>query len=281
MIRSIRDRIRFGFGVLVVLALAECRWPLRAEAPKPLTQRITWCGRSPVRWIDSVPADTAGPENCVRILKLEFPGTESPFRMEMREYRKPSNAFAAWRSLGSAVRTAEGFFRLDSRWAFVHGTYLGLTDSTAANLYPEEFKERLAFAGEPVFVLPPEFEAFPLVGRIPGSEGLFARDFLGISWQGPIFTVAYDCHGDTAFAFRGNPQSVDSLSHAFSGLNARQESFKKGKSFGFQGEDALGYPIVLKVFPEGVLGFSGCFDSVLTQEYAEKMQKMRFFWHNP
>jgi hypothetical protein len=281
-------RIRLGLGLLALLALADCRWPLHADAPKPIAQRITWCGLPPSRFIDSVPADTSRPEACIRVLSLDFPGSESPFRMEMREYRQPRFAFAAWLSLGAAPRSGlganrsgEGFFRMGPRWAFVHGTYLGLTDSSAANLYPEEFKERLGMIGEPIFQLPPEFEAFPLIGRIPGSEGLFLRDFLGTTWQGPIFTVAYDCHGDTALAFRGFPQMPDSLSHALSAWKGHFESGKNGQSGGFQGEDPFGYPIILKVFPKGILGFSGCFDSRLSLEHVEKMQKMRFFWHNP
>jgi hypothetical protein len=280
---------------MALLALAECRWPLRAEPPKQLSQRITWCGRPPSRSADSTPPDTSLPEACIRIVSLEFPGAEAPFRMELREYRQPGFAFAAWRSLespghagegaarlgGDAARTGGGYLRAGSRWAFVHGAFLGLTDTSAANLYPEEFKDRLAIAGEPVFVLPPEFEAFPLRGRIPGSEGLFQRAFLGVPWNGPIFTVAYACHGDTALAFRGYPQNADSLAHAYSYWKGRNETSKDGESLGFIGEDEFGYPIILKIFPEGILGFSGCFDPQLSREYVEKMQKMRFFWHNP
>jgi hypothetical protein len=209
-------------------------------------------------------------------------------RMEIREYRQARFAFAAWRSLGGdarmgdiAARAGEGYLRAGSRWAFVHGAYLGLTDTSAANLYPEEFKERVAFAGEPAFLLPPEFEAFPLMGRIPGHVGIFVRDFLGLPWKGPIFTVAYDCHGDTALAFRGFPQNPDTLSLSLSAWKGHHESSKNGQSREFVGEDGLGYPIILKVFPEGILGFSGCFDSQLSQEYVQKMLKMRFFWHNP
>ncbi len=295
MTRSHPLRLLAWVGLMAVFALTGCRWPIRAEAPKPLSQRITWCGRPPARATDSVPADTSRPESCVRILSLEFPGSESPFRMEMREYRQPAFAFAAWKSLGSSIRsiqailhpgedparTGEGILRMDSGWAFIHGAYLGITDASAANLYPEEFKERLAFAGEPVFLLPPEFEAFPLMGRIPGSEALFLRDFMGIHWKGPIFSVGYACHGDTALAFRGFPQPPDSLPQAFSAWKVNEAFGKNEQSGGFRGEDAFGNPVILKVFPDGILGFSGCFDSVLSQEYAEKMQKMRSFWHNP
>lgn len=295
MTHSIPFRLLAWVGLMLVLAITGCRMSLHAEAPKPLSQRVTWCSRPPVRATDSVPADTSRPESCIRILSLEFPGSETPFRMEMREYRQPGFAFAAWKSLGSSVRSSqavprpgadparmgEGILWLDSGWAFIHGAYLGITDASAGDLYPEEFKERLAFAGETVFLLPPEFEAFPLMGRIPASEALFARDFLGIHWKGPIFSVGYACHGDTALAFRGFPQPKDSLSHAFSAWKVVGESGKNGQSGGFKGEDAFGNPFILKVFPDGILGFSGCFDSVLSQEYVEKMQKMRSFWHNP
>jgi hypothetical protein len=281
-------RIRIAFLALALSAAWGCRWSLRPEAPKPLQQRITWCGRLPSAYSDSLPGDTLLAEACLRIHRFEFPGAESPFRMELREYRQPRYAFSAWRSLVSAarigeggVRSGEGYIRIGSRWAFIHGPYLGLTDTTAANLYPEEFKERLALAGEPVFSLPPEFEAFPLLGRLPGSEGLFPRVFLGTAWQGPIFTAGYLCQGDTAIAFRGFPQNADSLTHLLGAWKGRYESAKNGQTQGFIGEDRFGDPVILKVFPDGILGISGCFDSQLAQEYVEKMQKMRFFWHNP
>jgi hypothetical protein len=275
------NRRGIGAAFAMLLVLASCRWPQKAEAPRPLSQRISWCGRTPVLALDSVPSDTTRAEACIRVLRLEFPGSEAPFRVEVRAYRKPYHAFHAWQSLSITRRNAEGCFKLGARWVFLHGPYVGLTDSSAAELYPEEFKARLAIADEPAFRLPPEFEAFPLRGRIPGSEGLFFRDFLGESWQGPIFTAAYACHGDTALAFRGFPQNPDSLAGFLSRWKGRTEFGKEKRNGGFIGEDEFGHPLILRIFPEGILGFSGCYDSVLTREYAEKMQKMRFFWHDP
>jgi len=271
---------------MAILALAGCQRASQAEAPKPAAERMTWCGRQAGSLRDSVPADTAAAGACIRIHRLEFPGTEVPFRVELREYRRPYWAFAAWQALAQG-RTQEGFARIGPRWAFVHGAFLGWTDSSAANLYPEEFKERLAFAGEPAIGLPSQFDAFPLLGRIPASERLFLRDFLGGTWPGPIFSVAYHCHGDTALAFRGFAQDPDSLAGSLSGSGisgrwTQENGFLGfGKEKEFQGRDAFGQPLILRIFRGGILGFSGCYDSNLGQEYAEKMRKMQVFWHDP
>ena len=160
-----------GIGWAVSFALAGligCRWPQNREAPLPLAQRLTWYGRSAERIADSIPSDTVFSGACIRIQRLNFTGSNGPFHMELRQYRSPKWAFAAWEGLGTRVGSLEGCSRIGNIWAFVHGEYLGLTDSSAGDLYPEEFRERLASPGEPAFILPHEFEAFPLLGRIPG-----------------------------------------------------------------------------------------------------------------
>lgn len=272
---------RVFFPVLAALLAAGCRWPNRTEAPKPLQERVTWCGKTVSTWSDSIPSDTGRPEACIRILRLEFAASETPFRMELRRYRDPRWAFSAWQTLAAGARSLDGCARVDSRWTFVHGQYLGLTDSSASNLYPEEFKERLAFAGETSFALPAEFGAFPLRGRIPGSERIFPRDFLGGPWRGPVFSVAYQCHGDTALAFRGTTQLTDSIEPFLAAWTGKRETRKSGKEWSFEGRDEFGRPIFLDHFAEGMLGISGCYDPFWTREYAEKMRKTQVFWKNP
>jgi hypothetical protein len=268
-------------GLMMLASLAGCRWPHASEAPKPVAERITWCGRHAALVLDSAPADTSAPGASVRIQRLEFPGARAPFRVELRRYRSAFWAFAAWEGLGARIRPQDGCIRLGPRWAFIHGPYLGLTDTGAAELYPEEFRTRLAFDGETAFLLPPEFAAFPLLGRIPGSERVVLRDFLGAPWRGPVFSVAYPCHGDTALAFRASSREADSLLAWIPSWKARTDSAFSGKRKRFAGLDAFGRPLLLRLFPEGIWGVSGCFDSQLAEEYAEKMRKMQVFWHDP
>jgi hypothetical protein len=273
---------RTGWAVMLALAsLIGCRWPQVREAPVPLAKRLTWYGRAAERVNDSTPADTAFAGACTHFQSLEFPGTDAPFRLELRQYRSSVWAFAAWEALGKQTRPQEGCARIGKRWAFLHGAYLGLTDSSAGDLYPEEFRERLASSGEPVFILPQEFEAFPLQGRIPGTERVNIRHFLGGSWRGAVFSLGYSCHGDSAIAFRSGVQNGDSVRvwmRDWKGHNLFENSREDGS---FTGQDEFGRPILLRKYSEGIFGISGCFDSELSQQYAEKMGKMREFWHDP
>jgi hypothetical protein len=273
---------RAGWAVSFALAsLIGCRWTQDREAPLPLAQRLTWYGRSAERVTDSIPADTVSSGACIRIQRLDFPGSEAPFRMELRQYRSAVWAFAAWEGLGTRVGSQEGCARVGRGWAFVHGAYLGLTDSSAGDLYPEEFRERLLSLGEPAFILPQEFEAFPLQGRIPGTERVEIRHFLGGTWSGQVFSLAYPCHGDTAIIFRSGVQNPDSLSLWMRDWKGQNYFGSSGEDGNYMGQDEFGRPILFRKFSEGIFGISGCFDPELTRQYAEKMRKMKEFWHDP
>ncbi|MBW8888168.1 MAG: hypothetical protein JF616_10475 [Fibrobacteres bacterium] len=280
MIHSLALRL---CALSVLPILAGCLWPQPAAAPKPLSQRLTWCGRQAGLILDSVPSDTGNPSACIRIQRLEFPGATTPFRMELRQYRDPVRAFVAWEGLALQTRPQEGCVRIGSRWAFIHAAYVGLTDSSAGELYPEEFRERLAAADEPAILFPEQFKAFPLLGRIPGSERISMKDFLGGPWSGPVFSVGYPCHGDTAIAFRASARDAASLAGWMNpwkfSAPGRAADFTLEKRY--QGEDEFGRPMILRAFSDGILGISGCYDSDLGQEYAEKMRKMQVFWHDP
>jgi hypothetical protein len=199
----------------------------------------------------------------------------------MRKYRTDYFAFAALESLDPARFSAGDLLRTGKGWAFCHGPYLGLTDSVALNLGREELKARLRIGGEAPVALPREFEAFPLLGRVPGSERVWLRDFLGGPWRGPVFSVAYRCSGDTAIAFRGLPQKEADLEDYLSLWKGHRDRGKNRNSWRFEGVDEFGRPMLFRFSPKGILGFSGCYDSVQGQEYLEKMEKTGVFWNNP
>lgn len=263
---------------LTLSVLAGCEWPHRTDPPKPFSQSLTWCGRPAASIRDSIPADTGRAGACIRIQRLEFPGASTPFRIELRQYRDPVRAFLAWESLASPQnRPQDGCVRVGSRWAFLRVPYVGLTDSSAGDLYPAEFRERLAAADEPSVLFPSQFAAFPLLGRIPGSERVFPKDFLGGPWSGPVFSVGYPCHGDTAIAFRTMALEDNSLSVWMQAWKGTVDFAKEKR---FEGKDEFGRPMILRFFSDGILGVSGCYDSELGREYAEKMRKMQVFWHD-
>lgn len=271
----------FPLRILIIACLmSSCRQNLN-ETPRTLPQGLSWCGRSASLIRDSVPADTSAPDACLGVHLLEFPGAEGAFHLELREYRASWLAYAALQRRGGGRAVEEGCIRLDSGWGFIHGRYLGLADSSSLLLTREEFRQNLVFGGQIGFSLPPEFEAFPILGRITGSERVFEADFLGMRWNGPIFSVGYRCHGDTALAFRGYTQNEDSLLSFIAPWEGRREILPRGRGWRFQGKDEFGRPLFLGYFSEGILGFSGCYDSSWNREFVEKMQKMRMFWSNP
>jgi hypothetical protein len=59
------------------------------------------------------------------------------------------------------------------------------------------------------------------------------------------------------------------------------DSSRGAEEWLFRGVDEFRRPMVFWVFGEGVAGFSGCYDSVLENEYVEKMQITQVFWHKP
>jgi hypothetical protein len=277
------------WAIIAFLPLAGCRWSQPTEPPKPFSQRLTWCGRQGGIVLDSVLSDTGDAEACIRIQRLEFPGSPAPLGMELRQYHDPAGAFLAWETLAAGAKPQDGCVRVGSRWAFIHVPFVGLTDSSAGELYAEEFRERLAAGQEPAILFPSQFNAFPLLGRIPGSERIFAKDFLGGRWSGPVYSVSYPCYGDTATAFRAPAGDAASLAEwmrpwkaVVGGGAAADDGFTVfRREMRFDGHDEFGRPMILRAFSDGILGISGCYDSVLGEEYAEKMRKMRVFWHDP
>jgi hypothetical protein len=151
-----------------------------------------------------------------------------------------------------------------------------------AGLIPVHFvKTNLAFQGEELFQKPIGFQAFPLSGRIPHSERVILREFQGRKWTGPVFSARYRCHEDTATAFRAFPQSQDSLRSWFHEWHGKSDTLTWGREFRFLGQNEFHEPVVFWVFPEGILGLVGCYDSILAEAYAQKMQKMTVLWTKP
>ena len=265
--------------LLLCLWLAACR-PEDRASPVPVSQRVAWSGRFATDAKDSVLSDTVSAGACLRTHRLEFAGTD-PLILNLREYRTAYWAFAAFRRLERGEPPREGWLATGDRVYVVHGAYLGELDSAAGSNSVGTLRDRLKFVGSAATSLPPEFESFPLLGRIPNSERVGTEDFLGHAWEGPIFSVAYHCHGDTALAFRGFPQSAKRVAEWMFGWKGEVDSTHSGREWRFKGVDEFRRPMIFGFFSEGVAGFSGCFDPLLAQEYIEKMKKTQVFWHKP
>jgi hypothetical protein len=211
----------------------------------------------------------------------EFTGLDS-VRLSLMEFSETWMAYAAFQYSAGPMGMAEGFHRVPGALIFPHGHFLATLESPQAGMAPAAFlRENLVFLGEDLFSKPEEFSAFPLLGRIPHGERVISRDFLGRTWQGPVFTVAYRCHTDTATAFRAWTQNSDSVKSWLTAWKGKTDTLNWGRDLHFQGQDEFHRPLIFWFFPEGVMGFAGCYDPNLAAEYAKKMEKTASFWKKP
>lgn len=247
----------------------------REEAPVlTLSQRVTWQGAGPSSYRVE-PADSLG----ARLHVFEFPGADS-VRLILREFPRDYDAFAFFQKNLPAETDGENSYRSGNALFFFHGTYLGSLTTSRAEMIPASFlKEKLAFKGEALFQKPAVFAAFPMADRLPHSEAVLDSDFLEEDWTGPVFCVRYQCHDDTAVAFRGLPQN-EKLANWFSIWKGRADTVAWPREIHFRGRDEFRQPLVFIAFSSGVMGFSGCFDSVLTDQTLEKMKKMNVLMPN-
>ena len=281
MIHASRSRLLL---VLLAALLGACRLSQTPEEPPlPLSLQVRWSGKTAARYSDSIPKDanrdrTGMP---VHVHSFAFSGTDS-LLLRLKEYRHAYEAYAEFEKSASAEALAAGFYRERNALVFHHGKFLGELEYARPGLVPSRFlKENLAFHGEELFAKPEEFTAFPLLGRIQHSERVIARHFLGKDWQGPVFTVGYRCNSDTGTAFRAFAQNSDSVKSWLRGWQGRKDTLDWGREIRFQGADEFRRPLIFWFFSEEVMGFEGCFDSLLTHEYAEKMQKTAVLWPKP
>jgi hypothetical protein len=145
----------------------------------------------------------------------------------------------------------------------------------------ERFRDGLKFGAEPAFRKPRLFASFPIQGRLPASERVVSRHFLGRIWQGPVLTVSYRCGEDTATGFRAYPQPGRWVSAWMREWEGAVDSARGPDEKRFQGLDEFRRPLIFWSFSEGIVGLEGCFDTILAGEYVEKMRKMSKLWVHP
>jgi hypothetical protein len=266
------------------MALEGCRLSRTPETP-PLTlpQKVTWNGNPPSRYSDSLLAgvDSSAFETAFRIHSFEFPGPDS-VRLQLEEYSEASGAYSAFQRAASMEEMGQGWYRHENELVFFQGKYLGrLFRAQNEGMDDDILKGNLRFKDQELFAKPGEFAAFPLLGRIPASERVIPAHFLGCAWGGPVFTVGYRCHGDTATAFRAYAQNRDSIRTWLMRWSGKTDTLNWGRELHFKGRDEFRRPLIFWFFSEGVMGFSGCSDSVLAEEYAQKLQKTAVLWPEP
>jgi hypothetical protein len=269
-----------------VFALAGCRFTQEPPAPiLPLSQKVRWSGGLAVSYADSLVAteDSLQTGKAFRIHDFGFSDPDST-RLRLFEFAQAFGAYAAYQHAAGPEEIAESHFRQGpqgSKWRFHHDRFFGELTSQRVQPQGDELIDNLSFQGEALFLKPKEFEAFPLLGRIPHSERVIADHFLGRAWRGPVFTVAYRCHGDTATAFRAFAQESGLLEEWMSAWKGEMDSLDWGREIHFQGQDEFRRPLIFWKFSEAVMGFAGCSDTILALKYAEKMKKTAILWPKP
>jgi hypothetical protein len=255
-----------------------------------MSQRVTWDEAIALSYSDSLIQSEGGNEDTLslaavrspwRVHRFLFAGPDS-LELGLFEYREAYWAYAAFQSAAGKAGITRGMFEEGKTLHFLHGALLGeLKAMTGSEIEPASLLENLSFQGEDLFLLPKEFAAFPLLGRIPHSERVISSHFLGRQWRGPVFTVGYKCHGDTATAFRAFPQDFNAAKLWIQDWSGKSDTLGWGREIHFQGLDEFHRPLIFWVFSEGIMGFAGCFDTILSQEYAEKMEKSAILWPKP
>lgn len=280
-------KLAFSPGLSFVVAVSmganfSCVKKSAPDQAMAVTQMVTWGGRPPVSGLDSLPADTTDAGAAIRYHHLVFAGPEgAAVNLRLQEFRTDYWAFAAWRKRGVGYSAQRGAVRIQGKWHFAQGRYVGEADTAGIGFSVSVLRDNLLFAGEPEFPIPAPFASFPLLGRISNSEQVHGSGFLGFSWVGPVFSAEFNCHGDTALAFRGELQHSDSINAWMGPWKGKIDTLKSVRDWRFQGVDEFRRPMAFWIFREGVAGFSGCYDPVLESEYLEKMQKTQVFWRKP
>jgi len=268
------------------LGFSACRYlEKQLPEPVPISQRLTWDGRVADKYSAySVPkTDSLAKSGLVKVHEFEFAGTDS-VTLWLREYSQPYMAYADFQRRATSSEMFDGYYRNGPNLVFFHGPFAGELEFTQGGRMPAHFlKEKLSFQGEPLFMRPPEFSSFPLLGRIPHSERVLPEHFLGRNWQGPVFSISYRCHGDTATAFRALAQDPGAMESWFREWQGVTDTLGWGrrKELRFQGWDEFHQPLVLWVYADAVVGMEGCSDGELATEYTRKLGKIRVLWPEP
>jgi hypothetical protein len=217
----------------------------------------------------------------VRKHHFEFLGDDT-VHIVLHEFDQEYRAYAAFAENANRREMAEGFYQDGNRLFFYHGRYVGEWRDVGHNLISGHlFQNSLVFQGEELFLKPPEFQSFPLLGRIAKSERVNLQHFLGKNWIGPVFSIQYHCNDDTAALFRGFPQEPLTESELFSNWVGKFDTLFHGDEIRFLGQNEWHEPLLFWGFRTGMVGVVGCYDQEMAISYGEKMKKMTILWKSP
>jgi hypothetical protein len=277
--------MKFSYGLLLLLLMG-CKISPENEG-EAISQRVTWEGHLAFAYsVDSVKNLQENADSSLNFLEkhrhhFDFNGSDTT-HLILHEFDQEYLAYAAFSKRANSIELGEGFFRDRNSLFFYHGRYLGEISYARIGLISANFLiSKLVFKGEDLFLRPHEFASFPLIDQLPKSERVILADFLGKSWKGPVFTMQYRCHEDTATAFRANSQVGKFDFALIQGWTGQLDSLSKKGEIRFMGQNELNEPVVFWVHSRGIIGMVGCYDSIFSLAYVEKTRKMVILWEKP
>lgn len=260
-----------------------CENPQKSVSQQiPISHRVLWKGQPPVSYsLDSnSQTDTFFSIKVLGKHVFQFSGLDS-ITLTLLEFADEETPFLALQNQFENIEVAEGVINKQNQSIFYHSPYLCVVSYPMVSQIPTRFlKESLVFVEEDLNQLPKKFHSFPLAGRIKNSERIFIDEFLGQRWASPIYSVQYFLNGDTVTLFRMSPQS--SLTSRHFTLHKDTRKFDLwNRELHFEGDDGFRKPVAIWASKVSAYGVFGCYDSLQTVDYAQKLKKMEVLWTNP
>ena len=178
------------------------------------------------------------------------------------EYPGEEEAYAGFQELAPNSEDLAAYSVHGDRVCFRRGRWIGTLDAMSWK-GADGFDRALALPGAPSpGGLPKVFGSLLYRNRIPGSERILTREFLGLKFSSRVFSVGMDCHGDTARLYAAGKIN-DEFIIALAGLPGwRSESVSGVRQFSSESSEML--PVVLRFTRGGMVAVEGCFDDSLT-----------------
>jgi hypothetical protein len=186
------------------------------------------------------------------------------------EYEGNLEAYAAFQEMALQDEdVAAGLTVCGERVCFRRGRWIGVIDAGSWKGVTW-FENALALPGAASAVgIPAVFGSLLQQGRLPGSERILTREFLGIKTEARIFTVRVECRGDTSLVYASPDLQFSFADALLQQPGWRQETTETGLYVSREISDLP--PSQLQFSKRGMAGVEGCFDENLTKKWL-KMQ---------
>ncbi len=171
------------------------------------------------------------------------------------------------------------YFRKGNTVYFTQGSFLGKLELASHDFIPETYvqenlKKISNFPSKPKI-----FDSFLFQNRVLNSERIYSENYLGKKIDKPIFSAQYNCHQDTAIAFRLLKNSGIHFLELIKGWHGQVDTLEH-EQLVFEGLTDLNIPILVYGSTKGIVGLEGCSDLEIGRPFLQKMQEMTILVEN-